>query len=278
MHAMKTLFMISLSLLYAYGTIVLNVPNEKEDTFLSFDKNIEVGIPITVCIRFKLKGYLTNRVIFSSKGDTFRLSLQPQEGQGWIRLNTVYVLFKITRDNFQPYLWHHLCYTLDKESFMVIIDGKQVYQNKYSNTTLNQIASTNMFLKRTKIQQIRLGSLVPNEIAFSHYENFKGELTELNIWNKALSKAEMMELTKTCEITNPAPDILNWSEDVTLYLSGVEDMSKVDLAQLCDQTVERRRIVQVLLNQDDAIHTCNVLNGKLAYPSTIDEYNTWKSK
>ena len=273
--------MISLSLLYAYGTIVLNVPNEKEDTFLSFDKNIEVGIPITVCIRFKLKGYLTNRVIFSSKGDTFRLSLQPQEGQGWIRLNTVYVLFKITRDNFQPYLWHHLCYTMDKESFMVIIDGKKVYQSKYSNTTLNQIASANMFLKRTKIQQIRLGSLVPNEIAFSHYENFKGELTELNIWDKALSKEEMIELTKSCKIASPAPDILNWSEDINLYLSGGEDTSTIAMTQFCpksDQTVELHKIVQVLLNQDDAIHTCNILNGKLAYPITTDQYKTWKSR
>ena len=259
-----------MSLWYVCSTIVLNVPNEKGN-FLSFDKNLEVGIPITVCIRFKLKGYFSNRVIFSSKGDTFRLSLQLPVGQGWIRLNKVYVLFKIMKDNFQPFKWHHLCYTLDKESFMVIADGKQLYQSKYSNTMLHQITSTTL-------QQIMLGSLVSNQAVYTHYEDFKGELTELNIWGMALSKEEMMELTKTCQIANPVPDILNWSKDVTLYLSGVEGTSKVAMTQLCDQTVKRHKLVQVLLNKEDAIHTCNSLHGKLAYPTTIDEYNTWKSR
>ena len=83
---------------------------------------------------------------------------------------------------------------------------------------------------------------------------------------------------KTCQIANPVPDILNWSKDVTLYLSGVEGTSKVAMTQLCDQTVKRHKLVQVLLNKEDAIHTCNSLHGKLAYPTTIDEYNTWKSR
>ena len=91
----------------------------------------------------------------------------------------------------------------------------------------------------------------------------------------------MIELTKTCKIASPAPDILNWSEDITLYLSGGEDTSTIAMTQFCpkgDQTIEKHRIVQVLLNQDDAIHACNILNGKLAYPITIDEFKTWKSR
>ena len=95
------------------------------------------------------------------------------------------------------------------------------------------------------------------------------------------SREEMIELTKTCEIASPAPDILNWSENITLYLSGGEDTSTVAMTQFChkgDQTVEKHRIVQVLLSQDDAIHACTMLNGKLAYPINIDEFKTWKSR
>ena len=47
---------------------------------------------------------------------------------------------------------------------------------------------------------------------------------------------------------------------------------------ILSQTFFLNNFVQVLLNKEDAIHTCNSLHGKLAYPTTIDEYNTWKSR
>ena len=267
---MKTLFPLLFSLWYVYATTVINVPNEK-DTFLSFDKNLEVGVPVTVCIRFKLEGYLTNRVIFSSEGDKFRLSLRPKDDQGWIILNDVAIPFKIIKHQLQPYTWHHLCFTLDKKSYVVIVDGHQWYESSYASKIPEQ----------TTFNQLQLGSMHYNLYTSGLYEDFKGDLTELNIWDKALSKKEMMELTKSCEIENSSPDILNWSEDITKYLSGEVDTSTIVLNQLCsieNQTVERHRIIQVLLDQDDAIHTCNILSGKLAYPITIDEFKTWKSR
>ena len=265
---MKTLFPFLFSLLYVYCTIVINVPNEK-DTFLSFDKNLEVAIPITVCIRFKLKGYLTNRVIFNSKGDNFHLLLRSKNDIGWIGWTNVWIPFKIPKGLLQSYIWHHLCFALDNKSFAVIVDGQQWYKSSYENKMPEQ----------TTFKQLQLGSMDYDE--FGVYEDFKGELTELNIRDKALSKEEMIELTKSCKIASPAPDILNWSEDINLYLSGGEDTSTIAMTQFCpksDQTVELHKIVQVLLNQDDAIHTCNILNGKLAYPITIDEFKAWKSR
>ena len=270
---MKTLFPFLFSLWYVYGTIVINVPNEK-DTFLSFDKSLEVSVPITVCIRFKLEGYLTNRVIFISKNANFGLSLETKYDVGWIKWDKVFVPFKIIRNLLQPYIWHHLCFALDKKSFAVIVDGQQWYESSFENK----------ISEKTTFNQIQLGSIPYIDFTSTAYEgneDFKGELTELNIWDKALSKEEMIELTKTCEIANPAPDILNWSNDIALYLSGGEDTSTIAMTHLCpkgDHTVEKHRIVQVLLNQDDAIHTCNILNGKVAYPITIDDIKTWKSR
>ena len=263
---MKTLFPFLFSLWYVYGTIVINVPNEK-DTFLSFDKSLEVSVPITVCIRFKLEGYSTNRIIFRSKNNNFGLALGTKYDIGWIRWDKVAVPFKIIRNLLQPYIWYHLCFALDKKSYAVIVDGQQWYESSFENK----------ISEKTTFNQIRLGSAGEDTI----YEDFKGELTELNIWDKAMSKEEMIELTKTCEIANPAPDILNWSKDIALYLSGGEDTSTIAMTHLCpkgDHTVEKHRIVQVLLNQDDAIHTCNILNGKVAYPITIDDIKTWKSR
>jgi hypothetical protein len=266
---MKSLFPFLFSLWYVYATIVINVPNEK-DTFLSFDKNLEVGVPFTVCIRFKLEGYLTNRVIFRSKNDNFGLSLRPKNDIGWIGWAKLWIPFKIPKGLLQSYKWHHLCFALDKQSFAVIVDGQQWYKSSYENKMPEQ----------TTFNQIQLGSMDDNKYKYI-YEDFKGDLTELNIWDKALSKEKMIELTKTCKIANPAPDILNWSNDLDLYLSGGEDTSTIAMTHLCpngDQTVEKHRIVQFLQNQDDAIHTCNILNGKLAYPITIDEFKTWKGR
>ena len=145
---MKTLFPFLFSLWYVYATIVINVPNVK-DTFLSFGKNLEVSIPITVCIRFKIKGYMTNQIIFQSKGGNFRLSLRPKDDQGWIRLSDVYIPFKVIKDQLQPYIWQHLCFALDKKSYVVIVNGQQWYESSYASKILEQ----------TTFNQLQLGSM-----------------------------------------------------------------------------------------------------------------------
>ena len=42
--------------------------------------------------------------------------------------------------------------------------------------------------------------------------DYTGDLSELNIWGKALPEEEMINMTQNCGKVHPQPDILNWSE------------------------------------------------------------------
>ena len=137
-----------------------------------------------------------------------------------------------------------------------------------------------MCLKATdesKIEELLLGSAYPNQKVYAEYNDFKGEISELNIWGKALSTDDLVKITSTCGNTTPIPDILNWSEISNSMIGGVVEDSDVD--QLChnsNTTIPIPKIMPIMQNQNDAIHLCKILQAQLAYPKTLEDYNKWK--
>ena len=138
-----------------------------------------------------------------------------------------------------------------------------------------------MGLKATdesKIEELLLGSAYPNQKIYAEYHDFKGEISELNIWGKALSTDDLVKITSTCGNTTPIPDILNWSEISNSMIGGgvVEDS---DVDQLChnsNTTIPIPKIMPIMQNQNDAIHLCKILQAQLAYPKTLEDYDKWK--
>ena len=57
-----------------------------------------------------------------------------------------------------------------------------------------------------------LGSNYPHLVKYKEYENFEGEISEFNIWNRSLSSETITKMTKNCGNFEPKPDILNWSQ------------------------------------------------------------------
>ena len=112
--------------------------------------------------------------------------------------------------------------------------------------------------------------------------NFKGEVSELNIWGSSLSQNQMTEITEKCGKAYPIPDTLNWS-DVDATMLSRNNNYKKDITHLCLPNYSKaapmfHTIMPILQNQDNAIHTCNILNAKLAFPKTLDEHHTWNGK
>ena len=112
--------------------------------------------------------------------------------------------------------------------------------------------------------------------------DFKGEVSELNIWGSTLSQNQMKEITEKCGKAYPIPDTLSWS-DVDATMLSTKNNYKKDITHLCLPGHGKvapmfYTIMPYLQNQDNAIYTCNILNAKLAFPKTLDEHHTWNGK
>ena len=92
----------------------------------------------------------------------------------------------------------------------------------------------------------------------------------------------MKEITEKCGKAYPIPGTLNWS-DVDATMLSRNNSYKKDITHLCLPKHSKAApmfytIMPYLQNQDNAIHTCNILNAKLAFPKKLDEHHTWNGK
>ena len=107
----------------------------------------------------------------------------------------------------------------------------------------------------------------------------KGLLSELNIWSKSLSFIQMVKITRNCGAKDPVPDILNWSVLPKSIIIGSKYIE--NLENMCPQrnsTAPIYKVMPYLYDQDNAIHVCKLLNGKLVFPNSLIELQTWNGK
>ena len=243
-------------------------PEEDKKTLLSLTETIEASVPLTFCLRFNLQDTISARYMFDNKDDKLALSLRFPLDLGKAKVNGEEFYFRIPKDSgIRPFYWHHICISLNQEKYWVAVDGQQ-----WSNGTHN-IKSFQTF----SINQFFMGS--PYEPA-SIEDNFKGELSELNIWSYSLSLKQLIYITESCTHPKPVPDILQWSNITNSMLTGNNNHQSV-IKQLCSQGIVEtsyHKLMPHLQDPDGAMKTCSVLNGQLAYPTTLDEYKSWNSK
>ena len=246
-----------------------NSPLEQDKrTILSLTENVEVNTPLTFCLRFNLQDRISERYMFTNKDDKLVLKLSFPFDFGKVQVNGEVIYFKIPKDNgIRPFYWHHICISLNEKLIMVVVDGKQ-WSNGTHKIKQFQSISLNQFFMGS---MYKLGSL--------REDNFKGELSELNIWSDSLSMNNLIDITKSCSHPKPLPDILQWLNITKSMLTG--DNHQRQIKQLCSQGISEttyHKLIPHLQDQDGAMKTCSVLNGQLAYPTTLDEYKSWNSK
>ena len=254
------------------GTLVVDLnesSNEDKNTFLALDKGIEIINPLAFCLRFNIKGILASNYIFSSKDDNLVLTLRFSIGIGIGVINSVGFVFEIPKENdVRPFHWHHICVSSSDNSFTIVFDGQQWY---HANHTLPSS-------EKTTVKKLDLGS--PSEYwIHSDGINFRGLLSELNIWSKSLSFSQMVKITINCGKIDPVPDLLDWSEIPTSIIRGSKYNENIE--NICSQrntTSLVYKIMPYLHDQDNAIQVCKILNGKLAFPNSLTELQTWNRK
>ena len=132
-----------------------------------------------------------------------------------------------------------LCFNSDEYKYKAFIDGQHSYLGNYSNNAP----------QKKNVNQMTLGSYYHEDDNLYGIDNFKGELSEINIWSKVLSDEEMIEITKSCGNVKTKPNVLNWSQDVNSLSSG--DFTNVNIVQLCrygTQTIVNHILVPILLH------------------------------
>ena len=151
----------------------------------------------------------------------------------------------------------------------MVVDGHKWYEANYTNKSPN-ISFLNEFM---------FGSSYPNQSVFSDYKDFKGEISELNVWSKPLSTLDILKITENCENPKPIPDLLNWFDVRNSMVEG--NIKDVIVNQLCHNSNASKptyKVMPVPLNQERAMHMCGILQAQLTYPKTLDEYKNWQSK
>ena len=172
-----------------------NSPPEKDiRTVLSLTENVELSIPLTFCLRFNLHGRISARYMFTNKDDKLSLKLRFPTGLGKVQLNGESFYFKIPKDiGIRPFHWYHICISLNEETFLVVVNGQQWSNGIHKIKPFQNISVTQFFM----------GS------AYKYVENwennFKGELSELNIWSNSLSMKNLKDITNRCGHSKPVP-------------------------------------------------------------------------
>ena len=190
-------------------------------------------------------------------------------GLGLVFIDSVALAFEIPKDNdVLPFHWHHICVSSNEDSYTIVVDGQQWYHANHTNESLE---------KKT-VKRLDLGTNNEHWV-YSDGINFRGHLSELNIWSKSLSLIQMEQITRNCGKEDPIPDLLNWSELPTSLIRGSKYTENIE--KICSHknaTSPIRKIMPYLYDQDDAIHTCQVLKGELAFPNSLNELQKWNGK
>ena len=260
---MKICHLLLLSLWHCYCTLVVEVPfNENyldQKTTLTFNNDIEIKNPMTFCIRFYLKDYVTPRYILSTDQKVFELKVG-DTGIGRIKIHRNTFNFKIPKSGLQPFSWTHFCFCSYGEHYQVIVNGLQWYKGKST------------VFEKVKIHQFIFGSTLGRH---DYYTDFKGEITNLNIWNQSLSTKVLINITENCGIPEPIPDALLWSKlEKSMFK---REINEKETCILNDEKPSTYKLLPTKLDYENAMHACKILQAKLAYPKTLQEYKKWSS-
>ena len=169
----------------------------------------------------------------------------------------------------QQRTWTHLCWIHNPEQDIIYSNGKSLELERQT------IENQETFLKNDDVYDsaLILGQ-TPSKIRkeFSIRKMFQGFLTELNIWNRELTKEEVEKMSN-CKYF-PRGNIVSWEEKgykivgerANIFIENIQNATK-----LCN-----RKIFFVIPHDRDLRFShkqCRSLGGQIAAPKTDEENN-----
>ena len=101
--------------------------------------------------------------------------------------------------------------------------------------------------------------------------NFEGKLSELNIWDNYNINID----PEVCSMVKPEPNILKWSDVDDSMINGTfEERNITDICQTSKKIIQQ--VVQVQLARDEAMKACHIMDAKLTYPTSLNQFKELK--
>ena len=102
--------------------------------------------------------------------------------------------------------------------------------------------------------------------------DFKGKLSELNIWDNY----NINIVPKSCSHVKPEANILKWSNvDASMINGTVEERNITDICHNSTKII--RQVVPIKLTRDEAMKACHIMDAKLTYPTALNQFKQLKS-
>ena len=107
----------------------------------------------------------------------------------------------------------------------------------------------------------------------SLYLDFKGKLSELNIWDNYNINID----PEVCSHVKPEPNILKWSDVDNSTINGTKSKQARNITDICHNSTKIiRQVVPIKLTRDHAMKACHIMDAKLTYPTSLNQFKELK--
>ena len=106
---------------------------------------------------------------------------------------------------------------------------------------------------------------------------FKGQITDLNVWDRPLSDDELVNFTKNCVDQRfhqiGQPNIIDWSVANFAYNKSLIETFEVDRGQFCWRPKSEVVMFPIPSAYGEALTSCDNLGGQFPLPASVVEFN-----
>ena len=229
---------------------------------LLFPKEKEFG-DISLCLRF-LEYQVLSKTLIGSQDE-----LSVGQNKIWENVEDISrneYTFKIVETSFSTswYFrhWNHMCLSFHNDTSLTLIvgNGKILLEDKDQRSRRRPL-STNF------LSNLRL--MAKSEDCKNVKNSFLGQITDVNIWKKALSLETLISWTN-CE-NHEKGDVVNWNDDSWVTWGGVAE-KEMKMSEIC-QTPGKvgLTLFPLLRTAEQSLDLCEALGGKIAVAKKKDD-------
>ncbi|XP_071540667.1 uncharacterized protein [Panulirus ornatus] len=260
--ARMVLLQCLLLLIQLYGCSSVQVyefqgSGHQSDSHLRYSKQLSISPlnSLTFCVRLRfyflweVSGFL--QVSDNSTGSVVH-TIQAEVNLDYIRVTLAkFRRYYFLKHRLRALTWHHLCVTYGGGVTVSYLDGWKQDQHNYHLG--EPITGTH----------IKIG-------AWDADKSFSGQLSQVNIWSRALTAEEVAALAKC--VREDDGDIISWKGPWTSV--GDVSASQEPSNKLCQEASGTDYFIFTDFTASSAFQVCEGLGGSVPTPQSKAEYNT----
>lgn len=204
---------------------------------------------LTICLRFSLK-YLQSISLIDLQVLNLKLA-HFKDKMGFVKLHgNASWMFLWTNQTLLPGQWNHLCLSYYDNAIWMILNGELLHDD------INGLPDLNLNLDEHG-DQVKIKDV-----------NLIDKLTLFNVWSKALSIQDMVQVTKHCQDPIEVPDLISW-KGLELTTSTCHDFVEMET---CQDLNEDTLVLETNPKSfEDANFICQANGGGIFTPRSMED-------